>query len=590
MAEPAEVRLRTSLIFSAVLLSGACVALGQTRKAQQSFPSSYTPAPDIVVTSAEGSTYVPMDSWMYPALDRLHSLGFLDTAFLGLRPWTRLAIANMLQASAGRIDDSNDEQAKQLYLALLQEVQPDIDNAASLAHPDGELGSVYTEFRGIDGTPLHDSFHLGETIVNDYGRPYESGFNGYTGFSVRAQAGRFSLYYRGEYQHAPAAMGYSTALATYLSDTIDDIPLATNPVQPTLPYGPIAAANNPRILEATLSYKLLGHEISFGKSDHWMGPAQGASMLYSDNAQDIYQFQIDRVDPFRIPLLSRLIGPLRYDFFVGSLKGHTDPNDPWVHVEKVSFKPTRNLEFGFSRMVIWGGKDHEPITLHTFLKSFFSFQNVPVSEKYSRSDPGYRIGNFDFDYRLPFLENWVTLYTDSMVHDDVSPIDAPRRAAIHPGIYLARFPGLQKLDLRVEAASTDASPVGSREDDGRFYYWETIQRQGPTNSGSLMGDWVGRDGKGGQAWLTYHLSPKDYVQFMFRRAEDSNQFIPHGTSQDDFAGSVQKWLGRDVELQGLVQYEKYKAPILTYPVYTYTQHSDTEADFRIAWYPHRRQQ
>ena len=76
-------------------------------------------------------------------------------------------------------------------------------------------------------------------------------------------------------------------------------------------------------------------------------------------------------------MLSRLTGPFRYDFFVGSLKGHCDPNDPWLHTEKINFKPTPNVEFGFSRSTIWGGKGHTPITLHTFLKSFFSFQNVP---------------------------------------------------------------------------------------------------------------------------------------------------------------------------------------------------------------------
>ena len=49
-----------------------------------------------------------------------------------------------------------------------------------------------------------------------------------------------------------------------------------------------------------------------------------------------------------------------------------NPGDPWVHVEKISFRPTENLEFGFERTAIWGGKGHEPITIHTFLKSFFS--------------------------------------------------------------------------------------------------------------------------------------------------------------------------------------------------------------------------
>jgi hypothetical protein len=102
--------------------------------------------------------------------------------------------------------------------------------------------------------------------------------------------------------------------------------------------------------------------------------------------KNIYDFEINRVEPLRIPLLSTVTGPFRYDFFVGSLKGHTYPNDPWVHMEKISFKPTRDLEFGFDRMAVWGGKGgtnpntgqpfSEPITLHTFLKSFFSFQNV----------------------------------------------------------------------------------------------------------------------------------------------------------------------------------------------------------------------
>ena len=56
-------------------------------------------------------------------------------------------------------------------------------------------------------------------------------------------------------------------------------------------------------------------------------------MAYSNNAQNIYSFRINRVEPLHIPLLSRATGPFRYDFMVGSLKGHSDWNDPWVHAE-----------------------------------------------------------------------------------------------------------------------------------------------------------------------------------------------------------------------------------------------------------------
>jgi hypothetical protein len=36
------------------------------------------------------SPYVALDSWVYPDFDRLAALGAVQTAFAGLRPWTRM--------------------------------------------------------------------------------------------------------------------------------------------------------------------------------------------------------------------------------------------------------------------------------------------------------------------------------------------------------------------------------------------------------------------------------------------------------------------------------------------------------------------
>jgi len=579
--------LRTvpSILLLAVLASGL-PAIAQTG-------SGYRPASPILYTSSLGSTYVPMDSWVYPALDRLHSMGYLDTAFMGIRPWTRLSIAHMLQATADKIDaNPDDTEARGIYLALMDEFQQDAEGPGGLHTAHAELDNVYTTLRGITDTPLNDSFHLGQTIANDYGRPYHAGLNNYTGVSGRAEAGRFSLYFRGEYQHAPSADGYSLPMAMYLSQTVDSIPFATNPVQDTIPLGPIPVANHFRILEASISYHLLGHEISFGKNDQWLSPALGGAMSWSTNAEAPYAFEINRVEPLRVPLLSRLTGPFRYEFFVGSLKGHTYPNSPWVHMEKLSFKPTRDLELGFERTVIWGGNGHgcevgntstivpckEPITLHTFLKSFFSFQNVTFAEKYSRNDPGARFGSFDFDWRLPFLRNWVTLYSDSIAHDDVSPISAPRRSGVRPGVYLSHFPGLPHLDFRVEGVSTD--PVSDAQANGGFLYYETIQRQGPTNKGYLFADAIGRDAKGGQAWLTYHISPREDAQFSYRDVKVDQKFIPSGTTQNDYQFAVRKRFMNDFEARGWVQYERWVAPFYKLGV----QH-DTTIQAQITWFP-----
>ena len=307
----------------------------------------------------------------------------------------------------------------------------------------------------------------------------------------------------------PQRTGYSLGLASTLSN-IDEIAFAPpNQPQATIPYGAIAAQNPFRLVEATLSYHVLGHEISAGKSDAWLGPGMGGAMDWSNNAENIYSFRINRVEPLHIPLLSRLLGPVRYDFFYGSLKGHTSPNDDWVHSDMFSFQPTKNFQFGFQRTIIFGGKGHEPVTLHTFLKGFFDPNDTTVTEKYSRNDPGARFSAFNFSYRLPFFRNFITLYADSESHDDVTPISAPRRSAYRPGIYLSHFPGAPRLDLRVEGVSTDCSTLICQ--GGSDQYFEIVQKQGYTNKGNILGDWIGREAKGGQAWLTYHLSGNESV-------------------------------------------------------------------------------
>jgi hypothetical protein len=527
--------------------------------------------------------YIPLDSWIYPAIDRLHGLGYADIAFLGLRPWTRRSVQRILEQTLQDETSQSDSiqsnpQALETLSALQREVGKEDNNASRLSYG---CEGVYTRLQGITGLTLRDSYNLGQTLINDYGRPYQPGFNTVDGVSGSAQFGRFSLYARGEYQHAPSAAGYSQALVEKLA-VIDQAPLDTNRVQATIPAGPIPSHNAFRIVEANLAYRLLDHEISIGKSDHWLSPTKAGSFLYSNNAENIYAFQIDRIEPLSVPLLSKLTGPFRYVFFVGSLKGHSKPNDPWMHTEKISFKPTPNVEIGFSRSTIWGGKGHVPVTIHSFLKSFFSFQNVSLAEKSSRDDPGARFGTFDFSWRLPFLSHSVTLYTDSLVHDDVSPLSAPRHAGVRPGVFLSHVPGVPRLDLRVEGVNTD--PPTARSVGGQYLYMESIQVQGYTNKGFIMGDAMGREGKGGQAWLTYHLSPQEMVQLSYRNAKNPKDFIPSGTTQNSFDVHIVKRWHQNMELSADLQHEWWKAP-----VYQTGQQANTIVTFQLTLYPDRKQ-
>lgn len=524
-----------------------------------------------------GSAYIPVDSWVYPAMTRLYSLGYLDSMFLGMRPYTRRSALHMLKGSEYNILNGYDAEAQGIYSALMKELRTEAPENGS---PRGTVYGVYsgyTRLMGIGGQTLRDSYHLGQTINNDYGRPYQSGFNNITGFSTLNERGRFSLHVRGEYQHAPSGTGYTYALASQLS-AIEEIPYATNRPQATIPEGPIAAQNPFRLVEATLSIHLLGHEISGGKSDAWLGPGMGGAMAWSNNAENIYSFRINRVEPLSIPYVSKLLGPVRYDFFYGSLKGHSVPNSPYVHAEMFSFRPTVNFEFGFQRTVIFGGEGHAPVTLHTFLKGFFDIADTTQGEKYSRNDPGARYSDFNFSYRLPFVRKYATLYVDSIAHDDVTPPSAPRRAAYRTGIYLSQIPGVRKMDLRVEAVTTD--PPVLRSLGGSFNYFEIVQLQGYTNKGYIMGDWIGREAKGGQAWLTYHLSGNEWVQLAYMNKKTPKDFIPGGTTQNQFKLEVVKRLLPEVELDAWYQYEGWKAPI-----YKAGLNNDSIFSGQITWYP-----
>jgi hypothetical protein len=530
-----------------------------------------------------GSAYIPVDSWVYPAMLRLYSMGYLDSMYLSMRPYTRRSALHILQASEDAILSSDDIQAQDILSALLAELTDEGITGTSVAGPARGtvygVQSLYTRITGVSGNILVDSFHLGQTFFNDYGRPHESGFNNITGFSSLNERGPFSLYVRAEYQHAPSASGYSQALATQIS-ALDEITFATpNDPQATIPSGPIAAQNPFRIVEATLSYHLLGHEISGGKSDAWLGPGLGSSMAWSNNAENIYSFRINRVEPLRIKYLSRLLGPVRYDFFYGSLKGHTAPNDDWVHSEMFSFAPTKNFQFGFQRTVIFGGQGHEPVTLHTFLKGFFDTNDTSEAEKFSRDDPGARFSAFTFSYRLPFVRNYLTLYADSESHDDLTPVSAPRRAAYRPGLYLSRIPGIPRLDLRVEGVSTNCSTLvcinGSHE-----YIEDAVQRQAYTNKGNILGDWIGREAIGGQAWLTWHLSGNEWVDVQWMHKQNPKDFIPGGTTQSQFRIDVVKRIHPDVELNVWFQHERWVAPIYLPGVQT-----DNVTTFQISWFP-----
>jgi hypothetical protein len=197
------------------------------------------------------------------------------------------------------------------------------------------------------------------------------------------------------------------------------------------------------------------------------------------------------------------------------------------------------------------------LTLGAIVNSYVS---ATESNLYASNDnPGKRTGGLDMTYRLPYMRDWLSIYLDSISPNDASPLSAPRRAGINPGIYLTHFPKLQKLDFRIEAVNTDTPSSGH---SGHITYWDIFYHDLATNNGNLIGSWVGREGRAVEAWTTYWFSPRNTVELAYRNARVSDSFIPFGETVNDGSVKVNWLLRQNVSFSASIQYERWVAPLL----------------------------
>lgn len=514
-----------------------------------------------------GSPSVPLDSWIYPALDRLAALGYVSSDMKGMRPWTRMECARLVEEAADHLaDDPRDAGgAHGLYDALEKEFSREIDRLSGGENREIRLESVYARATEISGQPLRDGYDFGQTIINDYGRPYAEGLNSIEGFSGWASDGPFFGYLRGEYQSAPSAPALPDS-ARQVIQNVEQLP--TEPPDTRIP-----AVSQFDPLEAYAGMQLENWQITFGKQAQWWGPGAGGAMLFSTNAEPINMLRINTSSPFNLPSFLGYSIPVRVEFLLGRLAGQhwvysvnsgftgswTQPlsDQPFISGGKVSFKLSPNLEMGVSATAILAGSGM-PFTTRALLRAFFSFQTGPPG---SSTFPGDRRGEFDFTYRIPKLRNWLTWYADAYTDDEVNPWIAWDKAAFTGGLYMPRIPKIPQLDLRVEGVFTDL-PGGTAIVRDGFFYFNDRYRNGYTNNGNLIGSWIGRDGQGAQAWTTYWFSPKNKLQLYFRHQKVSWQFIPDGGTLTDAGVRGDYWVHSILGLSASVQYERWLFPVI----------------------------
>ncbi len=542
---------------------------------------AYVPAMD-ADPDKYGSTNVPMDSWVYPALERLAALGLIPGQSVSIRPWTRQECRRQLRLAEDQLDlpeASNSglhAEAERLIGDLRQELDSEAPAAQTLT-----LEWVYSRIGTIAGPALQDSYHFGQTWWNDFGRPLGRGTSAINGFSVRATNQRLFFYTREETQHGPGNPAQSAA-QNQLFNHLDTLPNYGDPtIQPIAGH---PAYNRYRPLELYAGVAFEGNAVSLGKQELYWGPTTMGPLSFSSNAEPTYSLRFVSTRPHPLPLFLRSLGTYRFDIVLGKLSGHKYPERPWYNGQKADFNFGSNLEISFTRWSVFWGVGH-PITLHSFKQNVFSFNSTGNlgggaggSGHYGdRADPGDRKSDFDFSYRLPFLSRLVTLYADAYSDDDPNPIDAPRRAFWNPGIYFARLPFLPHMDLRVEAASS----TGLADDfGGEHFYWNNQYIDANTNKGFVLGNAVGRDSRAIEGRSGYWFSARSRVELGYRQNKTGTNFLPGGGTVTDGFMNTTYAISPHWQAQVFAQYERFLIPS-----YLPGAHHNSSGWLQITWNP-----
>jgi len=531
-----------------------------------------------------GSPYVPLDSWIYPALVRLAALGYVDTVSLGMRPWTRLECARLTSEAGDRqADTESPVEVQGLFSALSEEFAHDSDLMSGDRNLGAHLESVYSRSLGISGKPLTDNLHFGQTLLNDYGRPYQQGFNAVAGASGWTTSGPFVIYIRGEYQSAPSAPSPSSAVLDFIS-AADALP--SNP-----PPLPIAATSRFQLLEAYVAMNLANWQVSYGRRSLWWGPSEGGTMLFTTNAGPLNNmFSIDRVSPFRLPWVFRYLGAIRLQTFIGQLSGQEFLTtnftgathgttigqygqslypQPFITGEKISFKFTQNFEFNMSKTTIYGGPGN-PLTTKTFLQSTFG-QHV------NGDVLGDGRSAVDFSYRIPKLRNWLSVYGEGFTEDEISPINEAPKSVWQGGLYLAKVPRVNQLDMRFEGGYT--SPTRGSFCTSCFYS-NGQYVNGYTNDGRLIGTWIGRAAQGELVQANYWLGPRKKIGIELRHRKVDRQYLPQGGTQNDVAVNADIFTATGFRFSGNLQYELWQIPLQAT-----NRQSNLAVSFQLGFWP-----
>ncbi len=433
---------------------------------------SILPAVLTLPTFALVSTNVPLDHWSYAAVEKLADYGLIDSSMLTTRPLSRVEMARHVGQAMLTLDHMDD--APRILVSILDRLKKEYEPELILI---GLLDGRYDE---SFIKPLEDPYvrylyaDRPPDIENVRGDEFQRLSNYRTGFATRGTLwDTFAFYLHPEYADSS------------LMD--DDIDLVEG-------YGKVMTGP---------------FEIEAGKDSLWWGPGRGGSLLMSNNAEPFTMVKVSNPQPLLLPWVFRILGPFKGQWFLTQLEEDRHIPKAKLSGVRLNIKPFPLLEFGASRVVMFGGEGVPNVDLLDYAKMFLATNEQAENNQIAGFDASVLLplNRIPFGRNLPLRS--IRFYGDAAGEDEAGAL--PSLWGWLGGVQFNDLFKTGRTDLRIEYADNHAP----HEPD--VFYNHSLYRSGYTYEDRIIGHHMGTDSRDVFMQLSHYLSDSLILDLIYNR-------------------------------------------------------------------------
>ena len=172
-----------------------------------------------------------------------------------------------------------------------------------------------------------------------------------------------------------------------------------------------------RVGETAIEAGFPSASLQVGKIATWYGPGRLGALIFTNNAQSYPGIRFHNPVPIAVPGFFSFLGNVQYDLFFARLEEDRPIPNPVLFGMRLATRPSRYLEVGFSRSMIYGGEGHDS-GLSAWWDAFKGRNTNDPSEEGLVN----QIAGIDVTLTLPFAFQPVQAYVE-MAGEDAADLE-----------------------------------------------------------------------------------------------------------------------------------------------------------------------